>query len=485
MDLTSSLISKVTRATSAVLVVAAMSLMVPAKAGAVDDPNRLTVYAGVNLYPNPAYDSVTLLEFPFSIKRHECEFFAADSLATAYEGRVFAKVDLFDVSGQRVDSTNTYFSLRAPSLEAAADHRMRIFNRLTLLEKPGVYSARVTVTDVVSKRKGDYFIDQIAVPPANRDRLAVTQAQMAYHIRYVGDSAAAQPHLVKSGYEVLPNPKSIYGTEDSVVFIYAEAYNLDEPQSTGADFLLSLEVLSQDSSLFVPLGSRLRPKPGASVVIAESFPIAGWLPGLYYVKLTVAEADGSSPASSLTPFRIVSAEELRQKLLAAGGLDPYDTLSLQQKIQLVTYMLTPDERQAIDRLNDQGKLNFLQQYWREHDADPSTEVNETRMEMIRRFELCNRLFSTNAERDNGWLTDRARIYMTLGQYDQIDDRQAPLVEGPFQIWYYNHIQQGRFYIFQDTKGDSDYRLVHSNDPANIYSKEWQARIDYGEIELIQ
>ncbi|MFQ6009234.1 MAG: GWxTD domain-containing protein, partial [Candidatus Zixiibacteriota bacterium] len=183
------------------------------------------------------------------------------------------------------------------------------------------------------------------------------------------------------------------------------------------------------------------------------------------------------------PFRIISPEEIRLALSRTKESDPYDTLDLEVKINLVSYFLTPDQKATLNRLNDRGKLNFLNQYWREHDENPATKVIENRLELIKRYEYCNRFFSTNIDKTDGWATPRGRIYMTYGPCDELDDRLTPLLGKPYQIWYYRGVKEGKFFVFEDLTGAGDYRLVHSNVYGEIYSQEWQDRIDQGISDL--
>ena len=123
--------------------------------GADESADRLNVYVGATIFANPAYDSVAQVEFPFSLRRDEFTFFRPDSQDTFLYGRVFAQVDLIDSLGKTVDSANTYFAMRVASEEEAALKDYRIFNKLSLFARPGVYAVRLSVYDVVSKNKGE------------------------------------------------------------------------------------------------------------------------------------------------------------------------------------------------------------------------------------------------------------------------------------------------------------------------------------------
>ncbi|HOP07019.1 MAG TPA: GWxTD domain-containing protein [candidate division Zixibacteria bacterium] len=450
---------------------------------AEDDPNKMTVYAGATAYPNPNLDSVVLVEFPFSIKRHELEFFHTEEDKDQLESRVLALVRIANPMGQAIDSAYTYFSVRVNSTEEAKIEGIRLFNKINMLLPPGTYSARVTVIDAVSRRKGDYLIDYIYVPPP-KTTVTIGGPQWAYSIHYVGDSTSnLNPRLIKNGYEVIPNPKSIYGTDDTTAYVYAEVYGLTVPEADSGRYLLQLTVLDEDREVYRELGGRSGAKPGASLVITEPIDISDWPDALYWLRLSVLDMDNNRADTTVSPFRIVSPE----KLLAAYNEEPsfgaYDRLLPEERIRSANYLLTPDQKRTLNNLSWVGKRNFMDQFWTERERGQGPDEMPMREQMAERYLYCNQYFSTNPEMDDGWLSSRGRIYMIYGQYDDLVDVQAPQVADPYQIWYYYDIEQGHYFIFEDPYGDGDYKLVHSNVTTEVHSDEWEQWISEGTIDV--
>ncbi len=440
-----------------------------------DDASQLTVYAGVTTYPNPVYDSLVLVEFPFTLDRHELQFYRADSTDTNLYAYVFAQVNLFDTVALAIDSVSTYFSVRVGSREEAALDGYRVFNRIVQLVKPGRYSARLTVTDVAGQHSGEALLGDFVVDSIKTDRIVIGGVSLAYSLEYVDDSSSSS-RLVKSGYRVIQNPVHFFTVEDSVVWLYGEIYNL--AYSEGAVSKCDLSFSIQDEAGYpyrTPILTTLD-KPGSSAVITQSFDIGDWLPGRYRVQIVASDRTTDKADTALVPLVIVPSREVLLASLRSSVRNHYDTLSLQVKVNLAAYLLTPDQKVTLQRLTDAGKINFLNQYWREHDEDPSTPVIENRVEMIERYAYCNRYFSGNEQKTDGWATDQGRIYMTYGPWEEIDDMQFPLKGNPYQIWYYHSMKEGKVFVFEDWTGNQDYRLVHSNVYGEIYSKEWETRL---------
>ena len=73
----------------------------------------LTVYAGSVVYNNPAFETDPVVDFPFTIKRHELEFFKPDTMIDVVQARVYAAVVIYGMDGLPMDSSSTYFSVMA------------------------------------------------------------------------------------------------------------------------------------------------------------------------------------------------------------------------------------------------------------------------------------------------------------------------------------------------------------------------------------
>ncbi|MDH4157002.1 MAG: GWxTD domain-containing protein [candidate division Zixibacteria bacterium] len=444
----------------------------------------LSLYAGVSTYANPAYDSVTYVEFCFSLNRNELEFYRPNPGDSTLYSKVFAQVDIVDRDGLAIDSAVTYFSARVPSQEEAQEADIRLFNRLALFVKPGVYSARVTVIDAVSKRKGEHFFDRVEVPTPVKDSLSTGDFDLAYEITRVREGERGpNPRLVKNGLCVISNPNKVFTEDDSVAFIYGEVYNLAAAGDTPVDFAMSFSVLDQTGAIFRSLGRKNVARPGRSSVIVESFDIRDWPEGQYYLRSVVDDPLSGQTDSSRTPFRVISKE----KFLMAASLmvenDPYDTLDLQTQMNLVEYLLTAQEKETLSRLTETGQKNFLEQYWKEHDINRSTAVIENRILLMERYRYANQLFSTDENNSNGWRSDRGRVYMSYGPWDEREEVSSPRVGNPFEIWHYRLLKEGKYFVFEDWSGTLEYRLVHSNVFGEVYDKVWEERINQELLEI--
>ncbi|MEW5995953.1 MAG: GWxTD domain-containing protein, partial [Candidatus Zixiibacteriota bacterium] len=265
--------------------------------------------------------------------------------------------------------------------------------------------------------------------------------------------------------------------DDSLAYVYCEAYDLAYSETEPSAWEGSLTIFDETGEVFRTVQPQILKKAGSTAVLTKKLPLENWPAGRYRLQVVALDLSTNQADTTSINMLLLPPRDVLQTIFKPQTGDPYDTLSLEVKVHLVKYLLSPDQLVTLERLTDRGKENFLTQYWREHDNDPATPVVENRMELLERYNYSNQYFSTNEERTDGWRTDRGRILMTYGPWEEIDDRQSPIVGNPYQVWYYHSLKEGKFFVFEDWTGNYDYRLVHSNVYGEVYSAEWQERLD--------
>ncbi len=87
-----------------------------------------------------------------------------------------------------------------------------------------------------------------------------------------------------------------------------------------------------------------------------------------------------------------------------------------QWFQDVSLIISRDEKSQFAGLNtDEERFEFVEEFWRRRDPDPSTEYNEFRQEHFRRLDYANKEFGFGKP---GWRTDRGRAYIIHGEPDE-------------------------------------------------------------------
>jgi len=123
----------------------------------------------------------------------------------------------------------------------------------------------------------------------------------------------------------------------------------------------------------------------------------------------------------------------------------------------------------------------LIQFWRQRDNDPTDDDNAILRDAIQRYLYANAHFSTDVEGKDGWRSDRGRVYITYGPYDERDIIELEGGPYPYEKWTYHNLDGRRIFVFvKDEKAEiRDYRLVHSTHPLEKYDPSWERILNVG------
>jgi GWxTD domain-containing protein len=121
----------------------------------------------------------------------------------------------------------------------------------------------------------------------------------------------------------------------------------------------------------------------------------------------------------------------------------------------VRYIITKQERKDFLALPSSERSRFIEEFWKSRDSDPTTEVNEFKIEYLKRIAEAKHLFPEGGM--SGWLTDRGRIYIQLGPPEQRDRYPSGYFNynQPLEIWHYGFYKL----YFVDSRWNGNYELV--------------------------
>jgi GWxTD domain-containing protein len=129
----------------------------------------------------------------------------------------------------------------------------------------------------------------------------------------------------------------------------------------------------------------------------------------------------------------------------------------------VVYLITPLERDVFLKLqSDRERDLFIEAFWKHRDPTPDTPLNEAKNEHYRRLNYANRYYGRSAGKP-GWKTDRGRIYIILGEPNDIQKFEGKTMIYPAEIWFYQNKENlglpiGFNLVFYQQQGLGDYKL---------------------------
>jgi len=129
----------------------------------------------------------------------------------------------------------------------------------------------------------------------------------------------------------------------------------------------------------------------------------------------------------------------------------------------VVYIISSVEKEVFLKLDsNQERDQFIKAFWKHRDPALNTEENEYKKEHFRRIEYANQYFGREIPKP-GWRTDRGRIYIILGEPDDIQTFDAKREIYPTEVWFYQGMEdkglpQALQLVFFQDKGHGEYKL---------------------------
>lgn len=153
---------------------------------------------------------------------------------------------------------------------------------------------------------------------------------------------------------------------------------------------------------------------------------------------------GSQEVHSRAAFRI------------QAGSDPPLSQFFRHSLDALRYIADEEELVPLRMASPDERPRAWDAFWKKRDPSPATELNESKVEFLRRLNYANAEFGAGLP---GWRTDRGRIYIRYGEPEQIERYPYRLEGPPMEIWHYERL--GRTFVFLDRHGFDNYELVTS------------------------
>ncbi|HEX2781173.1 MAG TPA: GWxTD domain-containing protein [Gemmatimonadaceae bacterium] len=290
---------------------------------------------------------------------------------------------------------------------------------------PETYALNLTVRDVESGRTTTRDLN-VTVP-----RIATPGLSSAVPVY------EAEPRLRRDTLPVLvPNPRAtaVFG-QDSSLMIYLERYGGTGPVQAAVRDARGVE-LWRDS---VPLPSNATMTSGM-----VTLPITTLGPGIdTFVAWTAGGRDTT-----------------RTRLVVSFG-EGIAITSFEEMLSFLRYFAPGETLQPLRNAAPADRGRAWLAFLHATDPDPSTAEHEALRDYFIRIEQANLRY--REEGGPGWLTDRGKVFISLGDPDQIYEQgQGDIAQrGRVQIWEY--AQYRTQLVFIDQSGFGRYRLTTTSE----------------------
>jgi len=388
------------------------------QAGFLAQPGAIPFVGSVRYFAGPSDDS-TLVLVALSLANRSFLFTPTGGINDATYSVTIAARD----STKVIAHVENQEMIRVPTFrETRRNDESVVFERYLVLP-PGEFTLGVTVSD--------------------RSTSASTAAQMKIVVPRLAAGSLSSPTSVHQATprarrdtlpDIIVNPRATltFGA-DSIAPVYLEAYGLP------AGSRIALTVLNPDGKPVVHDTVTLTRQEGVAAAIFD-LPISRVGLGRRILRTTVV----GSRDTTATPLYITVGEGL--------GIISFDDL-----LNYLRYFATPERLQALRDLPADQRAAGWAQFWKETDPDPATIENEALRDYFERITIANQRFKEQGT--PGWLTDRGKVFITLGEPDQIQGSTTPTNSTTGQNQYWAYARHSLRLEFVDQNGFGRWRLT--------------------------
>jgi len=419
------------------------------KPGAAAAPNQLRFYIDFAGFRNFQDTSKTYEEIYISFGNYQLSYIKKGA---RYLAGYHISVTLTDTAGKFV-AKKEWDNFHLVDYLKQAENLTSLENAGFLIQ-PGDYWLDVKLVDLNSGVIG-YATFPLQVPHFVADRLQLSEVEFARSISR-GDTVNK---FIKNNIEVLPNPSRVFGIESPFVYFYAEIYHLT--QHAGDSLKKEFSIVDSRGTIVKSHQQIIHPKSGSFIWVGK-INMLDAVSGKYVLHLKATDlvtgkvAERQAELWINNPYQTVSVTQ-------------YDEQDLKEFRAQIAYLVDKKELDLFDQINLQGKIQYINDFWR-------SKSPEFRAEHLKRFYSAQQRFgSPNIP---GWKSDRGRIFIMYGPPDEIVREPASIDSRAYEIWIYETLQrQGRVqFVFVDYGISGDYQLVHSSlksgDRFEIYNPNW-------------
>ncbi len=343
----------------------------------------------------------------------------------------------------------------------------------------GVFKCTLEGSDVNSPSNRKSIDEFLRVNPFIKVDLSISDIQIASKL--IQGSENTKSIFYKNSFEIIPIPNLVFSENQPVLFFYTEIYNLKDNSYPAENFRLN-EIILNSRGQIVSRKDKLLTRKTDTRVEVGSFVLAKLPTDTYTLIISILDTVNNTGVNSSKRFfvynpnivdTIATVTTIKPVLTSTFGAmseEELDDIFAKSK-----YIASSAEIDKFKKLQGvESKREFLFDFWNVRDNSPSTTENEYFYEYLKRIELSNQRY--NSMQKQGWKTDRGRVFIIFGEPSEIERYPNQIESRPYEIWYYNEIEGGVYFIFADLTGFSEYTLVHSTKRGEIRDDNWGRRI---------
>jgi GWxTD domain-containing protein len=428
----------------------------------VAQSNNLKVYLDTKQF----YSSVTgnFIELYFQFVGYSVNFMSKDSVLQAELA--------VSIQFKEKDSTiiSDVYRLQSPLMKDSIIDDFFDVQRFAL--KPGSYELIIQLADINSKEPAIQSIVPVNIEDLSKG-ITVSDIETIEYAQLSEENNL----FVKSGYHMIPRLSTFYAEQLTSLPIYLEFYN----SSDLVDSICAIKefiINTENGEELLAFTNYFKQNTAEVIPLIRNIDISELPSGKYALNYSLLTTNLSEMATQSLFFERSNELELNFDL-SDMVLDPSFQNSINSdSVSYYLESLIPISKPAevknivstLKHSDEEGQRRHIQAFWAITDPDNSYE---SWIKYKSQVNLVQQLYGNNFQ--EGFETDRGRVYLQYGSPTNITQREISSSEYPYEIWMYNKIGQfsnRRFIFYNPDLVNNAYRLLHSDMLGELKNPSW-------------
>ncbi|KAA3657960.1 MAG: hypothetical protein DWQ10_12155 [Calditrichaeota bacterium] len=357
------------------------------------------------------------------------------------------------------------------------------------VDKPGVYEIKLYTNAVGVSKMLDSTSVSLSIKDKDSTEIELSDVLFSSKIGRANDKS--KPAFVRNGYEIVPNPASLFGESSPIIYYYFEAYNLSQ-KLQGDKYKLFCTIESKSGIAVKGTGSayRTKKKTGDTAIEMGTKIISKLPSGTYSFVYGIADIDEQILVKKRKDVFIYNpaiphAKPTGLSITDAGDksfIELYRMGNAELDLEFVKmiYLVDKPEREFFKKLtNEKAKADYIKDVWVQAAAKQSLVGSVYRYIYLKRIDEANVKFKSVFA--DGWKSDRGRVYVLYGPPYEVQRFPNSPQTIPYEVWAYGSIKgQGNVvFIFSDKTGFKKYEQIHSTLIGELQEPDWQRMVSKG------
>ena len=339
--------------------------------------------------------------------------------------------------------------------------------------EPGKYELRIRIKDLNSDENkevsgtNNFTIKEIS------NKIAVSDIVPAEYVIKSDEQSVFQ----RSGLHIIPMFSNFFSSRTNTLPVYCELYNT----AIKNDTVLGVMYRIMNSKNYAELEeyttiSRFETGPFVARFKAINIELLG--SGSYLLEICVINKDFEILATSSYPFErdndmtaILNSDNIILNPAFQESI-PEDSITyyLESLIPISKPAEVKNIVSTIKTKNNDKCRKHIQAFWIK---TAPAESYEAWMKYKKQVDFVEKVYGNNFQ--EGFETDRGRVYLQYGAPSNLVAREASPSEYPYEIWTYNKIgvfSNKRFVFYNPDLVNRAYRLLHSDMIGELKNNSW-------------